>query len=60
MPPHSAGFRCAAALAGWWHSVTWRTACVLFTVRRADFEGFARDLEAKGRARATITRRRAP
>jgi hypothetical protein len=32
----------------------------LFTVRRADIEGFARDLEAKGRARATITRRRAP
>jgi hypothetical protein len=32
----------------------------LFTVRRADIEGFARDLEAKGRARATVTRRRAP
>jgi hypothetical protein len=60
MPPHSAGSRCAAALAGWWHSVTWRTAYVLFTVRRADIEGFARDLEAKGRARATVTRRRAP
>jgi hypothetical protein len=30
---------------------------VLFTVRRADIEGFARDLEAKGRARATLTRR---
>jgi site-specific recombinase XerD len=29
----------------------------LFAVRRADIEGFARDLEAKGRARATITRR---
>ena len=29
----------------------------LFTVRRADIEGFARDLEAKGRARATLTRR---
>jgi hypothetical protein len=33
---------------------------VLFTVRRADIEGFARDLEAKGRARATVTRRCAP
>jgi integrase/recombinase XerD len=30
---------------------------VLFTVRRADIEGFARDLEAKGRARAMVTRR---
>jgi integrase/recombinase XerD len=29
----------------------------LFQVRRADIECFARDLEAKGRARATITRR---
>jgi integrase/recombinase XerD len=29
----------------------------LFTVRRADIEGFARDLEARGRARATVTRR---
>ena len=29
----------------------------LFSVRRADIEGFARDLEAKGRARATVTRR---
>ena len=27
----------------------------LFAVRRADIEGFARDLEAKGRARATVT-----
>ena len=27
----------------------------LFTVRRADIEGFARDLEARGRARATVT-----
>jgi hypothetical protein len=26
-------------------------------VRRADVEGFARDLEACGRARATVTRR---
>ncbi len=60
MPPHSAGSRCAAALAGWWHSVTRQTAYVLFTVRRAEIEGFARDLEAKGRARATVTRRRAP
>lgn len=40
--------------------MTWRTAYVLFTVRRAGIEGFARDLEAKGRARATVTRRRAP
>ena len=29
----------------------------LFAVRRADIEGFALDLEAKGRARATVTRR---
>ena len=29
----------------------------LFSVRRADIEGFARDLEARGRARATVTRR---
>ena len=28
----------------------------LFAVRRADIEGFARDLEARGRARATVTR----
>ncbi|MGE5288849.1 MAG: site-specific integrase [Micromonosporaceae bacterium] len=29
----------------------------LFGARRADIEFFARDLEARGRARATITRR---
>ena len=29
----------------------------LFAVRRADIEGFARDLEARGRACATVTRR---
>ncbi len=29
----------------------------LFAVRRADIEGFARDLEARGRARATVTLR---
>jgi site-specific recombinase XerD len=29
----------------------------LCAVRRADIEGFARDLEARGRARATVTRR---
>jgi hypothetical protein len=29
----------------------------LFTVRRADIETFARELEARGRARATVTRR---
>jgi integrase/recombinase XerD len=29
----------------------------LFAVRRADIENFARDLEANGRARATVTRR---
>jgi integrase/recombinase XerD len=29
----------------------------LFAVRRADIECFARDLESRGRARATITRR---
>jgi len=32
----------------------------LFTVRRADIESFAHDLEAKGRARATVTRRLSP
>ena len=30
----------------------------LFSVRRADIETFARELEAHGRARATVTRRR--
>jgi integrase/recombinase XerD len=29
----------------------------LFAVRRADIESFARELETKGRARATVTRR---
>ena len=29
----------------------------LFTVRRPDVESFGRDLEARGRARATVTRR---
>ncbi len=29
----------------------------LFAVRRGDIESFARDLEARGRARATVTRR---
>jgi hypothetical protein len=29
----------------------------LFAVRRADIEGFARELEARGRARSTVTRR---
>ena len=28
----------------------------VFAVRRADIESFARDLEARGRARATVTR----
>jgi hypothetical protein len=32
----------------------------LFQARRADIECFARDLEARGRARATVTRRSAP
>jgi site-specific recombinase XerD len=32
-------------------------ALALFAVRRADIEGFARELEARGRARATVTRR---
>jgi integrase/recombinase XerD len=36
----------------------WRTCSVaLFAVRRADIESFARDLEGRGRARATVTRR---
>jgi len=30
---------------------------LLFQVRRAEIECFARDLEARGRARATVTRR---
>jgi len=29
----------------------------LFAVRRADIESFARDLESRSRARATVTRR---
>jgi integrase/recombinase XerD len=38
---------------------TWcRARCLaLFAVRRCDIESFARDLEATGRARATVTRR---
>ena len=38
---------------------TWcRARCLgLFAVRRADIEAFARELEARGRARATVTRR---
>ena len=31
--------------------------CPLFAIRRADIESFARDLEARGWARATVTRR---
>ena len=40
-------------------STSWCRACSLglFAVRRADIEGFARELEARGRARATVTRR---
>ena len=38
---------------------TWcRARCLaLFAVRRSDIESFARDLETKGRPRATVTRR---
>jgi hypothetical protein len=38
---------------------TWCRACslALFAVRRADIESFAWELEARGRARATVTRR---
>jgi hypothetical protein len=38
---------------------TWRRTRTLplFAVRRADIEDFARELEARGRARATVTRR---
>lgn len=32
-------------------------ACHLFQARRADIEGFGRDMETRGRARATIARR---
>src|ERR1022692_469050 len=39
--------------ASWCHQHHMR----LFGVRRADIECFARDLEARGRARATVTRR---
>jgi hypothetical protein len=39
--------------AGWCHQHQLR----LFQARRADIEFFARDLEAHGRARTTITRR---
>jgi site-specific recombinase XerD len=39
--------------AGWCHQHHLR----LFQARRADIECFARDLETRGRARATITRR---
>ena len=35
----------------------WTRSLALFAVRRADIEGFARELEAIGRARATVTRR---
>ena len=40
-------------LASWCHQHHLR----LFSVRRSDIECFARDLEARGRARATVTRR---
>ena len=33
------------------------TSLPLFAVRRADIETFARELEGRGRARATVTRR---
>ncbi|HUK68328.1 MAG TPA: site-specific integrase [Streptosporangiaceae bacterium] len=36
---------------------SWCQQIRLFAARRADIECFARDLEARGRARATITRR---
>jgi integrase/recombinase XerD len=38
---------------------TWCRACSLnlFAVRRPDIESFAHDLETRGRARATVTRR---
>jgi len=38
-------------------SQRWRGDPCLFQARRADIECFARDLEVRGRARATITRR---
>ena len=40
-------------------STTWTCArsLALFAVRRADIESFARELEAMGRSRATVTRR---
>jgi integrase/recombinase XerD len=39
--------------------IAWCRTCSLdlFAVRRADIEGFARDQEARGRARAAVTRR---
>ena len=39
--------------AAWWHQRQIR----LFEALRADIECFARDLEAKGRARATVIRK---
>jgi integrase/recombinase XerD len=38
---------------GWCHA----RSVPLFSVRRADIETFARELESRGRARATVTRR---
>ena len=42
---------------GWCRSRSRSRSLPLFAVRRADIEMFARELEVKGRARATVTRR---
>jgi len=45
-----------------YRTTTWCRArsLALFAVRRADIESFARDLEARGRARATVTQQLRP
>ena len=59
---HLAGYRGLTREAYALHLRQFTTWCrarslALFAVRRADIESFARDLETRGRARATVTRR---
>ena len=53
------GLTCEAYALDLRQFTTWCRArsVVLFAVRRGDIECFARELEARGRARATVTRR---
>ena len=53
------GLTCEAYALDLRQFTTWCRArsLALFAVRRCDIESFARDLEARGRARATVTRR---